>query len=79
MEKEERIWVELNDLGLAPGVSFFIRGVKVTKTKKLAGFNIACKWPRKYLGWNPEEGWNIADQSRESIGSYYGLQKKILH
>ena len=32
VEKEEKIWVELNDLGLAPGVSFFIRGVKVTKT-----------------------------------------------
>lgn len=41
VQKSEGIWVELNDLGLAPGVSFFVQGVKVTKTKKLAGFNLA--------------------------------------
>lgn len=75
VEKEEKIWVELNDLGLAPGVSFFIRGVKVTKTKKLAGFNIACKWPRKYLGWNPEEGWFILT-NLESLSAAITAYKK---
>jgi hypothetical protein len=31
--------------------------VKVTKTKKLGGFNLTAKWKRNYLGWTAEEGW----------------------
>jgi hypothetical protein len=36
-----------------------LQGVKVTKIKGFAGFNLACKWKRKYLGLAPEEGWFI--------------------
>ena len=25
----------------------------------MTGFNVACKWKRKYQGWVPEEGWFI--------------------
>jgi hypothetical protein len=46
-------------LGLYPGLSFFLKGVKVTKTKGLRGFNLACKWKRKILGVAPSEGWFI--------------------
>lgn len=56
---EGEIWVQLNSLGLAPGVSLYFQGVKVTKTKKFTGFNVACKWKGKYQGWAPEEGWFI--------------------
>lgn len=59
VQVEGGIWQELYDLGLTPGVSFYLQGVKVTKTKKFAGFNLACKWKRKYWGWAPEEGWFI--------------------
>ena len=55
--REDGLWQELNDLGLKSGVSFFLKGVKVTKTKKLSGFNIAAKWKRKYFGWTAKEGW----------------------
>lgn len=59
VEVENGRWQELKDLGLKPGVSLFIEGVKVTKTKQMSGFNIACKWKRKILGVAPKEGWFI--------------------
>ncbi len=59
VEISNEIWIELNNLGLAPGISFFIAGVKVTKQKGVGGFNIAGKWRRKILGITPKEGWFI--------------------
>lgn len=56
---EGEIWVQLNTLGLSPGVSLYFSGVKVTKKKKVAGFNVACKWQRKYRGLLSDEGWFI--------------------
>lgn len=52
-------WSELNNLGLVPGVSFFLAGVKVTKQKGVGGFNVAGKWQGKILGVAPKEGWFI--------------------
>lgn len=51
--------MQLNALGLAPGVSLYFQGVKVTKTKGFTGGNVACKWRRKYRGWTADEGWFI--------------------
>jgi hypothetical protein len=59
VEFEKDIFYELNSLGLAPGVSFFIKGVKVTKTRGFISFNVACKWKRKINGVSPKEGWFI--------------------
>lgn len=59
IQVEPEIWVQLKALGLMPGVCFFFKGIKVTKIKGFVGFNIACKWKRKYRGWTPEEGWFI--------------------
>jgi len=59
IEIETSVWKKLQDLGLAPGMSLYFKGVKVTKTKGFQGANIACKWKRKYRGWQPEEGWFI--------------------
>lgn len=56
---EAEIWVLLKNLGLSPGVTLYLQGVKVTKTRGFTNFNVACKWRRKYLGWVPEEGWFI--------------------
>ena len=50
IEVEKNIWIELNKLGLTPGTCFFIKGVKVTKTKGFISFNVAAKWKRKLLG-----------------------------
>jgi hypothetical protein len=59
VEVRNEIRCELNDLGLSPGVSFFLTGVKVTKQKDFNGFNVAGLWQRKLLGVTPEEGWFI--------------------
>jgi hypothetical protein len=59
VETEKDIWLELKQLGLAPGISLFLKGVKVTKTQGFFNFNVACKWKRKILGVAPAEGWFI--------------------
>ena len=68
-----RIWLEIKDLGLAPGVSFFLQGVKVTKTQGFFSFNVACKWKRKILGVAPVEEWFILtnlDTLESAIAAY---------
>jgi len=40
-------------------MSLYFKGVKITKTKGFKGANIACKWKRKYRGWQAEDGWFI--------------------
>jgi hypothetical protein len=44
VELESEIWCQLQQLGLKPGISFYLRGVKMTKTKQVAGFDLAAKW-----------------------------------
>lgn len=56
---EDEIWLQLNDLGLSPGITLYLNGVRVTKQKGFSKFNVACKWKRKYWGWAPDEGWFI--------------------
>lgn len=75
VEKETHIWLELNDLGLSPGISFFLQGVKVTRSKSLRGFNVACKWRRKIRGVAPEEGWFILT-NLETLSSAVSAYKK---
>lgn len=73
VEIKKDILVELNSLGLAPGVSFFLKGVKVTKTQGFISFNVAGKWKRKIDGVAPKEGWFILTnfQTLESAISAY--------
>jgi len=58
---------------LSPGISFFLKGVKVTKQKGEVSYNVACKWKRKSLGVAPKEGWFILtnlDALESAIASY---------
>lgn len=73
VEFEKDIFIELKSLGLEPGVSFFIKGVKVTKTRGFMSFNVACKWKRKIAGVSPKEGWFILTncESLESAITVY--------
>jgi hypothetical protein len=62
-----------DDLGLFPDVSFFLKGVKVTKTKGLQDFDLACKWKRKILVVAPSEGWFMLtklDSLKSAISAY---------
>lgn len=64
-------------LGLAPGTSFFLQGVKVTKrkNKEFKGFNVAGKWQRKNTGQTPKEGWFILT-NLDSLPSAISAYKK---
>ncbi len=73
VEFEKGIFHELNSLGLEPGISFFIQGVKVTKTRGFISFNVVCKWKRKINGVSPKEGWFILtnfDKLEVAISAY---------
>jgi len=59
VEQEGEIWCQLQELGLQPGISFYLRGTKMTKTKQVVGFDLAAKWQKKRYGLTPEEGWFI--------------------
>ena len=59
VELEEQIWFQLSELGLTPGISLYYQGVRVTKTKGFAGFNLAAKWKRNYKSKFSSEPWFI--------------------
>ncbi len=59
VELEEYIWFQLKDLNLSPGTALFYRGVRVTKTKGFAGFNLAAKYRRNYCQQSAKEPWYI--------------------
>jgi hypothetical protein len=52
-------WVQLQDLGVKPGVSIYLKGVKLTKSKGFAQANILGKWQRKYRGLLADEPWFV--------------------
>ncbi|MDJ0567565.1 MAG: hypothetical protein QNJ53_00820 [Pleurocapsa sp. MO_192.B19] len=59
MELEDQIWLQLKELGLAPGTAFFYPGIRVTKTKEFSGFNLAAKYRRNYRQKFAKEPWYI--------------------
>ncbi|MBD0303874.1 MAG: IS4 family transposase [Tolypothrix sp. T3-bin4] len=59
IETENMIWVRIDKLGIMPGTSLYFQGVRVRKTKPIAGFDVACKWKRNYQGWTVDEAWFI--------------------
>jgi hypothetical protein len=74
---ESLIWLELNDLGLKPGVSIFLEGVKVTKTQKIDGFNVACKWKRSPSGLSPKEGWFLLTNLNNLTSAIQAYKKRF--
>jgi hypothetical protein len=59
LETENLIWERLDQLGVVPGTSLYCQGVRVRKTQPVAGFDIACKWKRKYRGKKVKDAWFI--------------------
>jgi hypothetical protein len=73
------VWCQLDDLGLKPGISFFIENVKVTKNKnlKFRGFNIAGKWQKKYKGSTTPEGWFILTNMSSSLSAIQAYKQRF--
>jgi hypothetical protein len=59
IQQESAEYTHLFELGLLPGTSFFITGVKVTKQKGFGLFNVAGYWRRKSKGKVEDEGWYL--------------------
>lgn len=81
VEQEAEIWCQLQQLGLQPGISFYLRGVKMTKTKQVVGFDLAAKWQKKRHGLTPTEGWFILtnlgslDQAITAYKKRFGIEE----
>jgi len=59
LETENLLWQRLDSLQIVPGTSLYFQGVRVRKTKPVAGFDIACKWKRNYQGRKVKDAWFI--------------------
>ena len=83
--------MQLKDLGLSPGISLYLEGVKVTKQKGFERFNLArsvwggsfpprtslAKWQKKYQGWAPDEGWFILTNLDSLASAIRAYQKRF--
>jgi hypothetical protein len=73
IQSDSVLLMELNAMGIQPGMSTFIQGVSVTKNKGFGPFNIAAKWQRTCKGWLADEGWFILtnlDNLEDTINAY---------
>ncbi|NEP54605.1 MAG: IS4 family transposase [Moorea sp. SIO3C2] len=77
VEAETDLLIELRNLGLAPGMSLFIKEVRVTKQKGFGVFNVACKWQRKYRGFESDEGWFILTSLSTLSKAIVAYQKRF--
>lgn len=77
VQTEGQIWLQLSELGLAPGTSLYLEGVNVTKQKGFDNFNVAAKWKRKYQGWAPDEGWFILTNLDSLSSAITAYQKRF--
>jgi hypothetical protein len=59
IETQDGVWVQLNQLGLAPGMTLFFEGVKITKTHGFGGWSLAAYWRRQYRKRQAKEGWFV--------------------
>jgi hypothetical protein len=59
IQQEESDYTHLYELGLLPGTSFYLTGVKVTKQKGFGTFDVAAYWRRKYRSNGEDEGWYL--------------------
>ena len=77
VQLEGEIWLQLEQLGLVPGMQLYLNGVSVTKQKGFGKFNVACKWKRKYWGWAPDEGWFILTNLSDLESAILGYKKRF--
>jgi len=84
LQTETLIWQRLNQLGLVPGTSLYFQGLRVRKTRPVAGFDIACKWKRNYHGVKVKKAWFILTDLRSlplAIAAYkkrMGIEESYL-
>jgi hypothetical protein len=71
------IWWQLQELGVAPGISIYLEGVKLTKSQGFNQANIAAKWKRNYRGLSAEEAWFILTNLSDVKKAVSAYQKRF--
>jgi len=59
LEIKNSICQRLDQLGVVPGTALYFKGVRVRKTRPLAGVDIACKWKQNYQKMKVKDAWFI--------------------
>ena len=59
IQSEGQEYQPLHELGLIPGMGFYLRGVKVTKQQGFGKFDVAAYWRRKYRARSASQGWYL--------------------
>lgn len=77
VQLEGEIRLQLEQLGLVPGMQMYLNGVSVTKQKGFGKFNVAGKWKRKYWGWSPDEGWFILTNLSDLESAILAYKKRF--
>jgi hypothetical protein len=77
IELAPQIWSKLKYLGLNPGFSIYLSGVKLTKNKGFKGANIAAKHRRKYNQKIAKDAWFILTNFSILYLALSGYQKRF--
>jgi hypothetical protein len=59
IETPDGVWVQLTELGLAPGMALYFEGIKVTKSHGFGGWNLAAYWRRQSRKRPAQQGWFV--------------------
>lgn len=71
------IWWQLQDLGVTPGISIYLEGIKLTKTKGFERANIAAKWKRNYRSLSVKEAGFILTNFSDLNQALSAYQKRF--
>lgn len=77
IEIAPNIWFQLQELGVMPGLSIYLEGVKLTKSKGFESANIAAKWKRRYQSKSAEEAWFILTNLANLKAALSAYQKRF--
>jgi hypothetical protein len=77
VEREGEVRSTLDNLGIKPGLSLYLKGVNITRSQGGFELNLASKWKRKYRGWTAEEGWFIMTSFESLALALIAYQKRF--
>jgi hypothetical protein len=77
IQKEDGLYQELREFGIAPGMKLFLNDRQVTQQKGFGTFNVACKWQRTYRGFKTKEPWYILTNFDSIDAAIFAYQKRF--
>ena len=77
IQSDDDDWIDLSELGLTPGMSYFFNQITVTQSKGFGPVQIAGKWKRRYRGFAPDEPWYILTNFDSLDAAILGYQKRF--